>query len=155
MQIGSTNSLVLLPGPSPVAGPLGDRVAASSSPAALPPPPDAAGVVLHLSQQASADPNLPEAPALVYTNASARADAAPAVPQAAPDGVLVAPPASEAEVKAAAFVHHAVTTMRMYAEAQERLKTASHAEDPAPAAPLIPRTLAEMQKLAARFKLFA
>jgi hypothetical protein len=41
--------------------------------------------------------------------------------------------------------------MRDYADAQDRLKQA----DAAAATPLIPRSLGDVQKLTARFKLFA
>jgi hypothetical protein len=72
------------------------------------------------------------------------------------DGVLVAEPASPEEIKVQQFVHFAVTAMREYADAQDRLKTAaSSQEDSTPGASLIPRGLAEVQKLAARFRLFA
>ena len=80
------------------------------------------------------------------------------------DGVLVALPAVDAEAKAKdkdkaqspeAFVHHAVSAMREYADEQERLKTAGRSADSASQAGLIPRGLDQVQKLAARFKLFA
>ena len=71
------------------------------------------------------------------------------------DGVLVALPASAAEVKTQAFMHHAVTAMRTYADEQERLKTVNASADSTAATALIPRSLAEVHKLAARFKLFA
>jgi hypothetical protein len=70
------------------------------------------------------------------------------------DGVLVAKPASPS-AKAPDFVSFAVSAMRDYADEQERLKSASPAADSASTASLIPRGLAEVQKLAARFKLFA
>ena len=73
------------------------------------------------------------------------------------DGVLLAEPASPAEIKERQFMHFAVTAMREYADTQDRLKTiADKTEASAPATTsLVPRNLAEVQKLAARFKLFA
>lgn len=70
------------------------------------------------------------------------------------DGVLIAKPASAQEIKAQQFVYHAVAAMRSYADEQDRLKTASQAVNGNADAKLIPRSLAEVQKLAARFKLF-
>ncbi|NVO04937.1 MAG: hypothetical protein HXX19_02790 [Rhodoferax sp.] len=69
------------------------------------------------------------------------------------DGVLVAGVA--AADKPADFVSVAVSAMRTYADEQERLKTAAKAGDGASAASLIPRSMAEVQKLASRFRLFA
>ena len=72
------------------------------------------------------------------------------------DGVLVAEPASPEAIKAQQFVHFAVGAMRDYADAQDRLKTAAaKQEDSASAASLLPRSLTDMHKLAARFKMFA
>ena len=71
------------------------------------------------------------------------------------DGVLVAGAASTADSKPQDFVTFAVSAMRDYADEQERLKTAAQASEGATAASIIPRSLAEVQKLAARFKLFA
>jgi hypothetical protein len=71
------------------------------------------------------------------------------------DGVLVAGAASAADSKPKDFVTLAVSAMRDYADEQERLKTAAQASEGTTAASLIPRSLAEVQKLAARFKLFA
>ena len=71
------------------------------------------------------------------------------------DGVLVAGPASATETKSQDFVTFAVSAMRDYADEQDRLKSTALASDSASAASLIPRGLAEVQKLAARFKLFA
>ncbi len=71
------------------------------------------------------------------------------------DGVLVAGAASAADSKPQDFVTFAVSAMRDYADEQERLKTVAQASEGTTAASLIPRSLAEVQKLAARFKLFA
>ncbi len=71
------------------------------------------------------------------------------------DGVLVAGAASAANSKPQDFVTFAVSAMRDYADEQARLKAESQAGDSASATSLIPRSLAEVQKLASRFKLFA
>jgi hypothetical protein len=71
------------------------------------------------------------------------------------DGVLVAGAASAATSKPADFVTFAVSAMRDYADEQERLRAASQTNGGTSAASLIPRSLAEVQKLASRFKLFA
>lgn len=142
---------------------------------------DAAGVILSLQSDATAFGGATVPKDLVYSNgrkpASAQdsdADAqrmalqhSQAMERSATsssslsvdkNGVLLAIPATAAEVRAQEFVHHAVTAMRDYADTQERLKTTGKADDAGSAAPtsaLIPRGLAEVQKLAARFKLFA
>jgi hypothetical protein len=71
------------------------------------------------------------------------------------DGVLVAGVAPAASTKPQDFVTFAVTAMRDYADEQERLKADSQNSASLTAASLIPRSLAEVQKLASRFKLFA
>jgi hypothetical protein len=71
------------------------------------------------------------------------------------DGVLVAGAASTANAKPQDFVTFAVSVMRDYADEQARLKAASQTSDGPSAASLIPRSFAEVQKLASRFKLFA
>ena len=71
------------------------------------------------------------------------------------DGVLVAGAASAANGKPQDFVTFAVSAMREYADEQERLKTASQPNGGTSAASIIPRSLADVQKLASRFKLFA
>ena len=71
------------------------------------------------------------------------------------DGVLVAGAASAATSKPQDFVTFAVSAMRDYADEQERLKAASQNSGSMSATALIPRSLAEVQKLASRFKLFA
>jgi hypothetical protein len=71
------------------------------------------------------------------------------------EGVLVAGAASSAHSKPQDFVTFAVSAMRDYADEQERLKAATQSSDSPSAASLIPRSLAEVQKLASRFKLFA
>jgi hypothetical protein len=70
------------------------------------------------------------------------------------DGVLVAKPAAAADAKPTDFVTFAVNTMRDFADEQERLKQTTQAEGTATAS-ILPRSLAEVQKLASRFKLFA
>jgi hypothetical protein len=69
------------------------------------------------------------------------------------EGVLVAKPAAATQGRD--FVSFAVSAMRDYADEQERLKSANPAPSGASAAALLPRGLAEVHKLAARFKLFA
>lgn len=53
------------------------------------------------------------------------------------------------------FVSFAVSAMRVYADEQARLKAEAQPNDSTSPSSLIPRSLAEMQKLANRFKLFA
>ncbi len=174
MQMGSLNSLSFLPGSTaPTAGKANDSDTAASaaasarSAAADTPAPDAAGVVVTIQSDAAARTALPAD--LVYSNSgpkpSASSDSAdPAAGQYSQalqrsagspsslsidkDGVLVARPATAADIKSQAFVTSAVTTMRNYADEQDRLKQLS-------AASLVPRSMAEVQKLASRFKLFA
>ena len=71
------------------------------------------------------------------------------------DGVLVAGAAPAVNTKPQDFVTLAVSAMRDYADEQERLKSATQSSDSTSTASLIPRSLAEVQKLASRFKLFA
>jgi hypothetical protein len=71
------------------------------------------------------------------------------------DGVLVAGAAPGANTKPQDFVTLAVSAMRDYADEQERLKSAAQSSESSSTASLIPRSLAEVQKLASRFKLFA
>ena len=71
------------------------------------------------------------------------------------DGVLVAGAAPRANAKPHDFVTLAVSAMRDYADEQARLKASSQTSDSPSAASLIPRSLAEVQKLASRFKLVA
>jgi hypothetical protein len=148
--------------------------------AALPavtPAQDAPGVVLQLQSEA-AKTGAAQGKALVYSNGRkpvAKADAYSDMDRMAlqhnaallrnagsttplavdKDGGLVACAASAANAKPQDFVSFAVSTMRDYANAQERHKTASQTSESLSAASLIPRSLAEVQKLAARFKLFA
>lgn len=144
---------------------------------------DAPGVVLRLQSGTSAAQGLALARGLVYSDGrkavgATQADAASETERNAlqhsqalqrsaaagsslhvdKDGVLVARSAVDAEARAPspeAFVHHAVSAMREYADEQERLKTAGRSADSASHAGLIPRGLDQVQKLAARFKLFA
>jgi hypothetical protein len=141
------------------------------------PAPDASGVVLKLqSEVATASAGLTKG--LVYANdrkAAANGEADSDVEQMAAkhsqavlsnagsttkltvdkNGVLVAGAASATETKPQDFVTFAVGAMRDYADEQERLKAASQPSGGPSAASLLPRSLAEVQKLAARFKLFA
>ena len=184
MQIGSSNPLSFLPGSStPLAGKANDHdsdTAGSGRGLAVPaatPVQDAAGVILTLAPDA-ATPGTALPADLVYT-ASPKAAAAQdtdrdtarmalqhsqAVARSAgsasslrvdKDGVLIAKPASPGEIKAQEFVHFAVTAMRDYADTQDRLKQAARQAEAAIPTPLIPRSLGDVQKLAARFKLFA
>jgi hypothetical protein len=157
------------------------RSASAASTAALPdatPAQDDAGVILAIQSEASGAAAVPKD--LVYSNA--RKSAVPADDSSdtermarrhqqalermagsssnqdvSKDGVLLAEPASPAEIKERQFMHFAVNAMREYADTQDRLKTMADKTDAsAPATTsLVPRSLAEVQKLAARFKLFA
>jgi hypothetical protein len=146
MQIGPHRLLSFLPGstqPQPAATgdanePHGTGTStngAAKSRADAPPEPTAApqdaSAILHIQPQTS--------------------------PSVAPPGDLVyAKPAKPAAGRAPDFVTFAVSAMREYADEQERLKTAAaKAEDGATGATRLPRSLVEVQKLAARFKLFA
>lgn len=175
MQIGSFNPLNILPASTSAAGKSDDaekarqaaqaaeqaRAKAVSDAAEIPPQQDAAGVV-HIASDAAVLPA-----DLVYGNGNAStADSSDVDTQAMAqrynqamertagnstnlsvdsNGVLLARPVSNAEVKAQAFVNNAVTAMRDHADAQERQKAAGMAGDNASA----------MQKLAARFKMFS
>lgn len=156
-------------------------VAASTSSAAAlretTPEQEAAGVILNIQSEASGAATAPLPKDLVYFNSRKSVADTPdsgdaerlaqyqqAVDRTAgsvslsvdKDGVLVAQAASPQARKAQDFVSFAVSAMREYADEQERLKAASaKQEDSAPVASMIPRGLAEVQKLAARFKLFA
>ena len=175
MQIGSSNPLSFLPGNNaPLAGKANDNDATASAasaanrgitaPAAAPAP-DAASVILSIQSDAapgaappadlvysnstpSASPANADAAAGQYSQALQRSAGSPSSLSIDKDGVLVARPASAADIKSQAFVTSAVTTMRTYADEQDRLKQLS-------AASLVPRSMAEVQKLASRFKLFA
>lgn len=156
------------------------RSASTASAAALPdatPAQEDAGVILAIQSEAAGANALPKD--LVYSNA--RKSTAPADDSSdtehmalrhqqalermagssskldvGKDGVLLAEPASPAEVKERQFMHFAVNAMREYADTQDRLKTmADKTGASAPATSLVPRSLADVQKLAARFKLFA
>lgn len=139
---------------------------------------DAPGVILKLQRENAATPGVGLANGLVYSNgrkvppsSDAESDTermaakhSQALQRSAgsstrltldKDGVLVAGAASSADAKPADFVTFAVHAMRDFADEQERLKTTSNPGAGASVASLIPRSLAEVQKLAARFKLFA
>lgn len=85
-----------------------------------------------------------------HRQAMERATQAPTGLAVGKDGLLVAKPA---QTKSEEFVHFAVNAMREYADEQARLKAEATQADTT--AHLIPRNLGEVQKLAARFKLFA
>lgn len=70
------------------------------------------------------------------------------------DGVLVAQSGASISTKREEFVHHAVNTMRSYADAQARSTPAATADSAASPGSLIARSLGDVQKLAARFKMF-
>ncbi len=84
-----------------------------------------------------------------HRQAMERASQAPSGLAVGKDGLLVAKPA---QTKSEEFVHFAVNAMREYADEQARLKEESNQAD---TAHIIPRNLGEVQRLAARFKLFA
>jgi hypothetical protein len=107
------------------------------------------------AQKAQSEQADTERMALQHSQALQRSAAASSSLGVDKDGVLVALPVSAGEVKAQAFVHHAVTAMRAYADEQDRLKTQNQVSAGTSGAALIPRSLAEVHKLAARFKLFA
>jgi hypothetical protein len=174
MQIGSFNPVSILPGSTAATGKSDDaekarqaalaaeqaRAKAVSDAQEIPPQQDAAGVVRIASDGSTIPADL------VYGNGSASTTDgsdvdtnemaqrySQAMERAAgnstnlsvdSNGILLARPASNAEVKAQAFVHNAVTAMRDHADAQERLKAASAGDN-----------TSTMQKLAARFKLFS
>jgi hypothetical protein len=144
----------------------------------LTPAEDAPGVILTLQKENTATPGVGLANGLVYDNgrkttASSDADGdadrmAAQYNQALQrtagsttrltvdkDGVLVAGATATADTKPADFVTFAVSAMRDYADEQERLKSSTQTSASTSAASIIPRSLAEVQKLASRFKLFA
>jgi hypothetical protein len=145
---------------------------------ALTPAQDAPGVILKLEREHSATPGVGLANGLVYSDgrkAPTRSDDAGDTERMAAlhsqalqrsagsatrltldkDGVLVAGAASTQEAQPTDFVTFAVHAMRDFADEQDRLKNTSPTSDGASLTSLIPRSLAEVQKLAARFKLFA
>jgi hypothetical protein len=155
MQIGSSTPLTFIGGSTPpMAGRSEDNAeaaaneVANASPSVLALPGTAAeqtspGVILSLqSEQAASDRYGKD---LVYSDTRKSA--------ASQEGVLLAMPVSPAELKSQAFVHHAVAAMRAYADEQDRSKALGRAAG-TDAAALVPRGLAEVQKLAAHFKLF-
>lgn len=71
------------------------------------------------------------------------------------DGVLVAKPGANADAKAQDFVTFAVNTMREYADEEARQSAQTAQTEATSTAPLLPRSLGDVQKLAARFKLFS
>lgn len=138
---------------------------------------DAPSVILKLQNENAATPGVALAKGLVYSDArkstASKDENSDTVRMAAQhqqavarnagstsslsvdkDGVMVAQSASPEEIKAQQFMHFAVAAMRDYADASDRVKTgAAGQEDIAGAR--IPRGLSEVQKLAARFRMFA
>lgn len=108
------------------------------------------GVIVTISghrHQGSADGLKGE---LVYTNKPST----PGVTPTPPDDPLAD---HFVGTKSEEFVHYAVSTMRQFAEEQERARAVSRpdgAQDDQ-GVHLIPRNLGDIQKLASRFKLFA
>jgi hypothetical protein len=143
MQIGLLNHLNFPKGSNlPLSANSDDSTAAADSSAtpgqgvaalapAQAPPPDAPGVVLKLQGDAATN-SAGLAKGLVYT-----------------DDLKAA-----ANKKPKDFVSFAVSAMRDFADEQARLKAAGQSGDSTSPSSLIPRSLAEMQKLANRFKLF-
>lgn len=144
---------------------------------ALTPAQDAPGVILKLQNDSTATPGVGLAKGLVYSNgrkAAAGNDGDSDTERMAlqhsqalqrsvgsstkltldKDGVLVAGSPSSTDTKPEDFVTFAVHTMRDYADEQDRLKQTKQGQRGG-AADLIPRGLAEVQKLTARFKLFS
>jgi hypothetical protein len=144
----------------------------------LTPAQDVPGVILKLQNDNGATPGVGLANGLVYSNGRKTAASGDAVSDTDrmaaqhsqalqrsagsttrltvdKDGVLVAGAASTAANKPEDFVTFAVHTMRDFADEQERLKSTSQTSESTLATSLIPRGLAEVQKLASRFKLFA
>ena len=156
MAIGPLNPLTFIGGSTPV---VKARAAADPAPLKDTPAQKTAGVILSLRSGADGAPPVGTAPDLVYS----RARKPPASQQGEvsgetsdANGVLLAEPASPEERKAQEFVHQAVHTMRAYADEQDRLKNLAKAGgEGAQAVALIPRSLADVQKLVARFKVFA
>jgi len=120
---------------------------------ALPP-----GLVYSMARKASAEDADSDADtgrmAEKHQQAMERASGANAQLAVDKDGVLVAKPAATDESKSQSFVLFAVNTMREYADEQARLKAQDQPADTG-ATHIIPRNLGDVQKLAARFKLFA
>lgn len=183
MQIGHTKH-ISLPGVGnqPAAPkPSDDSAATLDTPASgrgsavrqLTPAQNAPGVVAKIQSGSDGAASVALPPGLVYSNARKstpaedtdadtarmaeqhrqaleRATQAPTGLAVGKDGLLVAKPA---QTKSEEFVHFAVNAMREYADEQARLKAENAQADST--AHLIPRNLGEVQKLAARFKLFA
>jgi hypothetical protein len=113
MQIGSSTSLTYIAGSKPSAQlrPQGNVAGADA-------------LAVDAQSQPSATATLASSKELVYSMARkpAASPANASSPSVDQNGVLLAVPASAAEVKARAFVHQAVNTMRAYADEQERQK---------------------------------
>jgi hypothetical protein len=177
MPMGPLNPLTFLAGSTPPgaarakerdadpANAAASSVAARSVPQSRPEP-ENAGVILSLQSGATGAGTGALPQDLVYSNgrkslysqAQERSAGRGSNLSLDGNGVLLARPATPGELRAQEFMQHAVSTMRDYADAQERLKSAGTSADgdaAASAALRFPRSLAEVQKLAARFKLFA
>ena len=162
-------------GATPSAAPQSTGRANAAQPAT--PAQDAVGVILKLQSDISAQPGVALAKDLVYSDgrqrapnnypdtdtrrmaeqhrqATERAASAPTQLAMNKDGVLVAKTAaSGSEPSAPDFVTFAVKTMRDYAAEQEHQK--AQTKESESTGSLIPHSLSDIQKLAARFKLFA
>ena len=144
----------------------------------LTPAQDAPGIIVKLQSDSSTPPGLALGRDLVYSNgrpgntdndsdadtrrmaeqhrvAMGRAASTPASLAIDKDGVLVAKPAASGSAAPQDFVSFAVNTMRDFADEQARLKAQNASTEGASGTSLIPRSLGDVQKLAARFKLFA
>ena len=170
IHVSDDHALVLIPcGAAPG---VGSRVRD------LTPAQEAPGVILKLQREHSATPGVGLANGLVYSDgrkAPTRSDDTSDTERMAAlhsqalqrsagsntklmldkDGVLVAGADSTEEAKPTDFVTFAVHAMRDFADEQDRLKNTGPTGDGASLTSLIPRSLAEVHKLAARFKLFA
>jgi len=144
--------------------PAGTNASDDTRDAATGTPPGARTAAVH---KAPAVPNAPGVIATIQSDATGStagtlpADlvyAKPRKPEVRADGVPSAKAAQSEDSKAQDFVTFAVHAMREYADAQAHQKTESAAADDAAASAatsFIPRSMGDVQKLAARFKLFA
>jgi hypothetical protein len=177
MQIGQLNHLKYPSlGNQPGLGNAADDADAATG--ATSTPQDAPGIIVKLQSDSSTPPGLALGRDLVYSNgrpgntdndsdadtrrmaeqhrmAMGRAASTPASLAIDKDGVLVAKPAASGSAAPQDFVSFAVNTMRDFADEQARLKAQNASTEGASGTSLIPRSLGDVQKLAARFKLFA
>jgi len=161
MQVGRSNPLSFIAGSAPALAGQGEAAGAEvDGPAQSAAKPSgvedtdkraATGVILSLrtEQTRAADAY---GKTLVY--ADSRKPAAKQQGEEGPEGVLLAMPASAVEIKSQAFMQHAVAAMRAYADEQERSKAFGTATAGSSAASLIPHSLADVQRLATRLRLF-